>query len=172
ELLRDLVREEWGFEGLVMTDWFGVADTTESIAAGLDLEMPGPGRAYGPALAAAVTKGEVDEAAVDAAVHRLLATFDRVGALNETGAVALEPPSSGDVALMRRAAADATVLLHNDGVLPLDAASLRHVAVIGPNAQAACIMGGGSAEVTPYPVQSPLDALRAALGSDVTVTYA
>jgi beta-glucosidase len=57
DLLRDLVRADWGFEGLVMTDWFGVADTVDSIAAGLDLEMPGPGRAYGPALAAAVTSG-------------------------------------------------------------------------------------------------------------------
>jgi beta-glucosidase len=63
------------------------------------------------------------------------------------------------------------VLLHNDGTLPLDVASLRTVAVIGPNAQAPCIMGGGSAEVTPYPVQSPLDALRDALGDAVTVTY-
>jgi beta-glucosidase len=155
-----------------MTDWFGVADTAASIEAGLDLEMPGPGRAYGPALAAALTSGSVAEADVDAAVHRLLETFDRVGALDDTADIALEPPSSGDVALMRRAAADAMVLLHNDGTLPLDVGSLRHVAVIGPNAQAACIMGGGSAEVTPYPAQSPLDALRSALGADVTVTYA
>ena len=172
DLLHDLVRGEWGFEGLVMTDWFGVADTVDSIAAGLDLEMPGPGRAYGPALTAAVTKGEVDAADVDAAVRRLLTTLDRVGALTDTGDVALEPPTSDDVALMRRAAADAMVLLHNDGTLPLDVASLRHVAVVGPNAQAASIMGGGSAEVTPYPVQSPLDALRDALGADVTVAYA
>ena len=73
---------------------------------------------------------------------------------------------------MRDAAAAAMVLLHNDGTLPLDPSALRHVAVVGPNAQAACIMGGGSAEVTPYPTQSPLDALRDALGADVMVTYA
>src|SRR5262245_20588109 len=77
DLLRDLVRDEWGFEGLVMTDWFGIAASVDSIAAGLDLEMPGPGRAYGPALAAAVTKGDADEADVDAAVRRLLGTFER-----------------------------------------------------------------------------------------------
>jgi beta-glucosidase len=172
DLLRDLVRGEWGFEGLVMTDWFGVADMVDSIAAGLDLEMPGPGRAYGPALAAAVTKGDVDEADVDAAVRRLLTTFDRVGALDDDADdVPFAPPTADDLALMRRAASDAMVLLHNDGTLPLDVASLRHVAVIGPNAQAACIMGGGSAEVTPYPVQSPLDALRKELADDVTVTY-
>src|SRR5262245_31838860 len=99
DLLRDLVRGEWGFEGLVMTDWFGVADPVESIAAGLDLEMPGPGRAYGPALAASVTKGEVDEAEVDAAVRRLLATFDRVGALTDTEDVPLGPPTNDDLAL-------------------------------------------------------------------------
>ena len=172
DLLRDLVRTEWGFEGLVMTDWFGVADTVDSITAGLDLEMPGPGRAYGPALAAAVTKGDVDETDVDAAVHRLLTTFDRVGALSATEEVPFEPPTADDGALMRRAAAAAMVLLHNDGTLPLDRTALGHVAVVGPNAQAACIMGGGSAEVTPYPSRSPLDALRDALGADVTVTYA
>ena len=170
DLLRDLVRAEWGFEGLVMTDWFGIADTIESIAAGLDLEMPGPGRAYGTALAAAVTDGSVKEVEVDAAVRRLLSTFDRVGALDDAPDVPFEPPTDDDIALMRRAAADAMVLLHNDGALPLDVASLRRVAVIGPNAQAPCIMGGGSAEVTPYPVQSPLDALRDALGDAVTVT--
>jgi beta-glucosidase len=172
DLLRDVVRDEWGFEGIVMTDWFGVAETAASIAAGLDLEMPGPGRAYGPALAAAVTSGTVSEADVDAAVLRLLTTLDRVDALTDTQEVALEPPTGDEVALMRRAAADAMVLLHNDGTLPLDVTSLYHVAVIGPNAQAACMMGGGSAEVTPYPARSPLDALREALGASTKVSYA
>ncbi|MFA5884819.1 MAG: glycoside hydrolase family 3 C-terminal domain-containing protein [Acidimicrobiia bacterium] len=172
ELLRDVVRGEWGFDGLVMTDWFAFVDTAVSIAAGLDLEMPGPGRAYGPALVAAVADGSVAESDVDAAVRRLLGTFDRVGALADATTSSPTAPGADVVALVRRAAADAMVLLHNDGTLPLDRSSLRSVAVIGPNADATCIMGGGSAEVTPWAVLTPLEALRTALGPDLDVRYA
>src|SRR5580658_11331196 len=80
--LLDILRDEWGFEGLVMTDWFGVAETSMSLAAGLDLEMPGPGRALGPTVVAAVRAGEVAEADLDAAILRLLSGLDRIGVLD------------------------------------------------------------------------------------------
>ncbi len=82
-LLRDLLRGEWGFDGFVLSDWFAFAGTESAIAAGLDLEMPGPGRAYGPALEAAVRERRVAEALVDAALARLLGVFDRIGALDD-----------------------------------------------------------------------------------------
>lgn len=172
ELLDGILRSEWGFEGFVVTDWFGVTGTTASVAAGVDLEMPGPARAFGPALAAAVRAGEVDEARVDAQVTRLLTVLDRIGALDDEGPgdeTAVDRPEHRRVA--RRAATESMVLLANDELLPLDRAALGTVAVIGPNADRARIMGGGSASLRPHYLVSPLAALRAALGDGVTVVH-
>lgn len=170
-LLRDLLRGEWGFEGFVVTDWFAFADTAKAITAGLDLEMPGQARAYGPALAEAVRRGEVDEVLVDAAVHRLLTTFDRVGALDDEPAA----PRSEDLpehrAVAREASRASMVLLRNDGVLPLAAGALRKVAVLGPNAGRAVIMGGGSSSMQVAELRSPLEALRDRLGAGVTIVH-
>ncbi len=170
-LLDDVLRSEWGFEGFVISDWFGFADTAAAIDAGLDLEMPGPGRAYGPALADAVRGGEVDVADVDAAVARLLGVFDRIGALDDAPAAprSLDLPEHRAVA--REAAVAATVLLRNDDVLPLDATTIRRVAVIGPNAGRAVIMGGGSASLSVPTPRSPLDALRDRMGDGVEVVH-
>ena len=171
-LLADVLRGEWGFEGFVISDWFARGSTAGSARAGLDLEMPGPGRIYGDALAKGLRNGEVDESHVDAAVTRLLGVFDRVGALDE------EPgtPRSVDLpehrALAARAACEAMVLLKNDGhVLPFDASAIRTLAVIGPNAERARIMGGGSASLTPHHRMPPLDALRARLGDAVEIVH-
>jgi beta-glucosidase len=171
EFLLGILRDEWGFEGLVMTDWFAVTDTKVSLAAGLDLEMPGPARGLGATVAEAVTKGEVDEADLDAAVSRLLGGLDRIGAL-EGPAPAPDPkaPTVADIALLRRAASEATVLLSNDGVLPLGSSS-AHIALLGAPALTPTIMGGGSAQVTPHRVETVVDALVQALGPDRTLAY-
>jgi beta-glucosidase len=171
ELLLDILRDEWGFAGLAMTDWFGPADA-ESAAWGLDLEMPGPGRVFGDRLADAVSDGGVNVAGIDAAVRRQLETWNRIGALDgPTAACNPAEPSSEDLDLMRVTAAEAVVLLHNDGVLPLDVPTLRRVAVIGPNAHASRIMGGGSSQVIAHPHLTPLEALRRALPPEVDVIY-
>ena len=161
-LLAGILRGEWGFEGFVVSDWFGLASTTASPRAGLDLEMPGPARVYGPALAEAVRAGEVDEALVDAQAGRLLGALDRVGALDDDPGAeerSVDLPEHRELA--REAAADSLVLLRNeDGVLPLGAGALRSVAVIGPNADRAQIMGGGSAKLRAHYSVTPLEALR------------
>jgi beta-glucosidase len=172
ELLAGILRDEWGFEGFVVTDWFGVTGTAASAAAGVDLEMPGPGRAFGSALADAVRAGEVDEADLDAQVTRLLTVFDRIGAIDDDGPgdeVADDRPEHRAVA--RRAATESMVLLANDGLLPFDRRALRTVAVIGPNADRAQIMGGGSASLRAHYLVSPLEALRSALGDGVEVVH-
>lgn len=172
DLLGGVLRDEWGFEGFVVTDWYGVTTTDVSPGAGVDLEMPGPGRAYGPALADAVASGTVDEAQLDAQVTRLLSVFERVGALDDTGdeePAAVDEPA--DRALAAEAAAAGTVLLTNDGTLPLDRTALRRVAVVGPNADRVVVMGGGSAQVEPAHLTSPLTALRDHLGGDVEVVH-
>ena len=176
-MLTDLLRHEWGFDGLVMTDWFATLDTDVSPGAGLDLEMPGPGRGYGDALVTAVRAGRLAETDLDRAVRALLGVYDRIGALSEpTAPKRPQPQTSADVELLRHASARSMVLLRNDGVLPLrldDIDGRRPVvAVIGPRAARPSIVGGGSAELTTYPVTSPLDALTALIGDRADVVYA
>jgi beta-glucosidase len=169
--LFDILRGEWGFDGFVLSDWYA-ATSTESARAGLDLEMPGPARAMGSALADAVRAGDLDESVLDAQVRRLLTTFARIGAFGEVSedlATSVDAPE--DRALAREAAAGATVLLQNDGALPVDPATVARVAVIGPNADRAVMMGGGSASVTPAYRMTPLDALRERFGARVEVVY-
>jgi beta-glucosidase len=172
ELLVDILRGEWGFEGLVMTDWFAVVDTRTSLGAGLDLEMPGPGRSLGATTLRAVQDGTVDEADLDAAVRRLLGGLDRIGAL-DAPVPTVEPRATPpeDRQLLRAAAAEAMVLLHNDGLLPIDPGAVRRVAVIGAPAVSPCVVGGGSAGVVLHPMISPLQALTTALGDEAEVVY-
>ena len=170
-LLRDILRGEWGFDGFVISDWFAAADTHAAITAGLDLEMPGPGRAYGPALAGAVRGGAVDESLVDAAATRLLSVLDRIGALDDEPTAPVSDEQPEHLAVAREAAAAGMVLLRNDDVLPLDLGGVRRVAVIGPNADRAVIMGGGSAQLSVAQLRTPLEALRDRLGDGVQVDH-
>jgi beta-glucosidase len=164
-LLDGILRGEWGFEGFVVSDWFGLASTVASPRAGLDLEMPGPGRVYGPALASAVRSGEVPETLLDACVRRLLGVLERCGALDDDPAVeerSIDLPEHRTLA--REAAADSFVLLRNEGgMLPLAGSSLASLAVLGPNADRAQVMGGGSAKLRAHYSVTPLEALRARL---------
>ena len=172
ELLIGVLRDEWGFNGLVMTDWFAVTDTVSSLGSGLDLEMPGPSRALGPAVVAAIDEGVVDARDLDEAVRRLLTGFDAVGALDEPPPpVDPRPPTAADRAVLRDAAASAIVLLANDGVLPIEAGTVQRVAILGPRAAEPCIIGGGSARVIPHQVVSPLETVIDALGAGVQVTH-
>ena len=172
DLLVELVRGEWGFEGLVMTDWFAVADTSLSLGAGLDLEMPGPGRALGSTVVTAVNDGRVKEDDLDVAVRRLLSSYDRIGALVAAAPdVAPVPPGPEDLELLRRSSAESIVLLRNDGTLPLEPSSLRRVAIVGQHAVSPCVMGGGSAGVATPPLTTPLESVSALLGDASEVVY-
>lgn len=172
-LVTDVLRRQWGFEGFVLTDWYAVASTLGSSAAGVDLEMPGPGRAYGEALADAVRQGTVAENTLDEQVERILSVYARLGVLDDPPDQAPPPrlPAQQRAEVARRAATDSIVLLTNDGVLPL-APDVRRMVMVGPNADRAVIMGGGSASVEPDHRTTPLDALRSKLGEAVTISYA
>jgi beta-glucosidase len=176
ELLQNILRDEWGFEGFVVTDWFAGFTTEGAAHAGLDLEMPAPPRGYGKFLAEAVKDGRVDEADLDRAVRTLLATFDRLGALDDQpqAPAAIDLPEHRQLA--RRAAISSMVLLRNEKVndqplLPLNTTGLKSVAVIGPNAERTRIMGGGSAEVLPHHRTAIIDVLRERLGAKVSVRH-
>ncbi len=189
-LIGGVLRDEWGWDGVLMSDWQATHDTVAGATAGLDLEMPGPPIHFGPPLAAAVRRGEVGEATLNAMARRVLTLAARVGALpdDEAGGTAgvsasavnhppLDPSrpillsDAQAAALVRQAAADSFVLLTNDGTLPLATGSLRRVAVVGPNAARPCIQGGGAAHITaPYAV-SPLEGLRAAFPEAVEIVH-
>ncbi len=168
ELLETPLNSEWGFDGVVVSDWTAVR-SVESAKHSQDLAMPGPVGAWGDALVGAVRSGAVPEEAIDRKVLRLLALAARVGALEGFEKPA-EVPEVDTVAFARSAAAEGSVLLRNADELPWDAATLQRVAVIGHNARDARTQGGGSATVVPSSVVSPLDGLRAAL-PEVEVTY-
>ncbi|WP_214411171.1 glycoside hydrolase family 3 C-terminal domain-containing protein [Sphaerisporangium fuscum] len=238
-LLATPLKDEWGFDGVVVSDWGAVRSTAAAGRAAQDLAMPGPDGPWGRALAAAVRAGQVPEAAVDDKVRRLLLLAARVGALDlpaddswppvahcpalgtspssprgpapgsEAGAGRDEgaEPADGEAragrggrpeaaegadgeagrdegaeaargeeaarTLLRRAVAASAVLLRNEGgLLPLDPARPRRVAVLGPGAATPRVQGGGSAGVYPRRTVSPLDGVREALPATVEVVHA
>ncbi|NML49287.1 glycosyl hydrolase [Streptomyces sp. R302] len=161
-LVNEVLRGEWGFDGFNVSDWMAARSTTGDITGGLDVAMPGPATVYGEHLAAAVRAGEVDESAVDTAVRNVLRLAARVGALDGAPAAVAEPPApvDGD-ALAREIARRGFVLVRNEnGALPLKPGT---VALSGVAARDARVLGGGSAQVFPEHVVSPLDGLTAAL---------
>lgn len=160
-LLTDVLREEWGFDGVVMSDWGAVHDTLPTLKAGLDLEMPGPGKWFAPGLITdAVQHWQLDEAQLDEACRRVLRFILRCRQSRSAGRV----NTPGHQRLARQLAEEAITLLKNDrALLPLRAGKLEKVAVIGPNAANTVHGGGGSSKVTPPYVVSVLDGLRARL---------
>ncbi len=175
-LLTSLLRDEWGFDGLVMSDWGATHHATKPIVAGMDLEMPGPPLALGAKLRAAFDHGEISEEAIDARVQRVLELARRAGrTIPMADAIAggrvddEEPEQSVDLpaeqALARRLAADSMVLLRNESsTLPLD--DVTTVALIGPNADPGVIQGGGSAQLPAHHITSPRAGLQEAFGDD------
>ena len=175
-LQRDVLKAEWGFDGVVMSDWYAGRSLAAADDGLLDLVMPGPTGPWGDALVAAVRSGTIPESAVDDHVRRILRLAARVGALDGIPAAVPTalPSTDEDIrAELRSTAAAGFVLARNAGsLLPLAADTVGKVAVLGPNAAVARTLGGGSATVFPAHVVSPLDGLRAALGDEVEVVHA
>lgn len=166
-LLWDVLKGEWSWPGVVVSDWYATHDTVAAGNGGLDLQMPGPATHFGPPLAEAVRAGDVPADEVEDKVRRILRLHARTGKLDdpaETPETSIDTPERR--ALARRAASAAAVLLTNDTVLPLTADPGR-VVVIGPNATPGRIQGGGSSEVAAHHQIAPLDGIRARAGSEV-----
>lgn len=171
-LIDEVLRAEFGFDGLVVSDWYGTY-SADAVTGGLDLEMPGPARWMAPEhVEQALARGAVTEADLDRKVVHLLRLIERTGGPQRGVAEHHGLAERDDYrALARRVAAEATVLLTNDGVLPLSA-DVRTVAVLGDAADRPLFQGGGSSSVSPHRVVSLLDGLRAALGDQVEITWA
>ncbi|MEU0468995.1 glycoside hydrolase family 3 C-terminal domain-containing protein [Amycolatopsis sp. NPDC006131] len=152
-LLTEVLREEWGFEGLAVSDWGAVADRVAAVAAGLDLAMPGPDDAGDQALAEAVADGRLDPAALRAAADRVRALVERAAEREPA-----EFDADAHHVLAREIAARAIVLLKNDGgLLPLSQG--QSLAVIGEFARTPRYQGGGSSHITPTRLDDALTAL-------------
>lgn len=192
-LVNGVLRGEWGFDGINVSDWSAARDTVRAVRGGLDIAMPGPDTVYGEALARAVREGRVEEATVDSAVRNVLRLAARLGILEGAAPVVAAPPADVDGrALAREIARRSFVLVRNEPAgstegtkgtrgtgttgtagsgpaLPLRPGTT--VALLGAAARDARVLGGGSATVFPDRIVSPLDGLTAAL-PEGSVTYA
>jgi beta-glucosidase len=169
ELLTDILRTAWGFQGFVVSDFNSCHNTVNCALNGMEFELPSA-KFFGPALKAAVEAGQVSLARLDEQVHRILATMIRLGIVDRPQTVT-PIDATKDGAVSRDIAQQAAVLLKNQGILPLDATMVRSVAVIGPYAGAAHTGGGGSSHVLPLYTVSPVDGIRSRVGPGVAVTY-
>jgi beta-glucosidase len=173
-LLTEILRSEWGYDGIVMSDWFGSRSTEPTVNAGLDLEMPGPTRDRGDKLIAAVEAGKVKPERIRESALNVLRLMERTGALADHRPhheFADDRPEHR--ALIRRAGAEGAVLLKNEGnLLPLSKSGAGKIAVIGPNAKVAQIMGGGSAQLNAHYRISPWQGLASALSGEDRLLYA
>jgi beta-glucosidase len=169
-LLTEVLREEWGFEGVVVSDWGAVHDRVAALRGGLDLEMPPNLGVSDAAIVEAVRNGSLDESILDEAVSRMLRLVDRSQpALAEGAEFNLDDHHS----LARRAAHESAVLLKNDGrVLPLQPQEGSTVAMIGEFARTPRFQGAGSSQVNPTKVDVALDELQSALGGRAEVRFA
>lgn len=170
ELLSTILREQFGFRGWVMSDYGANHSTAASANAGLDQEQPAAGH-WGEQLAEAVRDGRVAPAVLDAMVRHILTPLVGLGQLDQRPSVTSLPLETHH-ALALQVAEEGTVLLHNNGLLPLDAAALKSIAIIGPDVDAASAQGGGSSLVKPISQVSPLEAIRGRLGADVRADWA
>ena len=172
-LLLDILKKEWGFDGLLMSDWMGTY-SPNAAAGGMDLEMPGPARWMGKSVIEDVRSGKLTEEFIDDKVRRVLRTLFRVGAFDHPE---LKVEQSIDRpehrALIRQAGGEAIVLLKNAGLLPIDLSKVKSIAVVGSNAVRPPLLGGGSASVTPHYAVAPLTAIRQRLQAhpDVKVEF-
>ena len=173
-LLTEVARDDWGFDGLLMSDWFATYDGVAAVNAGQDLEMPGPAFMNRKTLMPAIESGRVSVATIDEHVRRILRTAARFGWLDRDQTETLIPRfnQTGRQAALQ-AAREGIVLLKNEGaLLPLDRKKLKSVLVVGPDAYPAVPVGGGSARVEPFAAVSFMEGISNALApSSVNFYY-
>jgi beta-glucosidase len=170
-LLQGLLREEWGYEGAIVSDFEGVYSTVPSVLAGVALELPGPARFRGEKLLQAFQDGQVPESQIDALVSDVITLASKVGMEDENLVEKDTERTETTTALLREIAVEGIVLLKNkDNILPIPPARRPKIAVFGSPAATPIIHGGGSASLTPVYVSTPLEALEQKYGKE-NITY-
>ena len=173
ELLVDILKNEWGFDGYVVSDWGAALETSENANGGLDLEMPGPGNTWGEKLLSAISDGLVEEEIINDKVTRIL----KVGEFSGRFKSPKNKPEKSNIRqshnqLLRNVACEGMVLLKNENVLPFDENKIKKLAIIGPNAKNSQIIGGGSASLKPHYQIHPYDALKERFSDNFSISYA
>ena len=172
KLLQHVLRDEWGWKGAIMSDWFGTYGTSEPINAGLDLEMPGPTRWRGGLLAHLVSARRVPMHILDERVRAMLHIVNecaKSGVKEGQKEGKLDTPETA--ALLRKLAGESIVLFKNEGdVLPLK--KDKSVLLIGPNAKTSVFCGGGSSAMAPYYAVSPWDGVRSKVQDPSKMSHA
>ena len=169
----DIAKKDWGFNGIMMSDWTSTYDVVGIANGGLDLEMPSGEYFNRARLLPEIKSGKVSESTIDDKVRRILRTAVRFGWLDRDqtdASISLLNPEGDRAAL--EAARAGMVLLKNEGnILPLDKSRIKSIAVIGPDAYPAQVGGGGSAEAKPFMAVSYLQGLASYVGTGVTLSY-
>ena len=172
-LISNIMKNDWGFDGFVMSDWGSTYNGVADANAGLDLEMPAGTHMSVDTLLPAIKKGLVSEKTIDDKVRRILREYQRFGLLNnhDSSQVMLDSVAVRKTAIDE--ARDGIVLLKNENqFLPLDTSKIKSIALIGPNAWPAVTGGGGSSYVQPLHPLSLLDATKRIAGNNIRVEYA
>ncbi|KXA99677.1 glycosyl hydrolase family 3 [candidate division MSBL1 archaeon SCGC-AAA259O05] len=171
-LLTEVLRDEWDFEGLVVSDWGAVNDRLKGLEAGLDLEMPGPSEANDRKIIEAVRSGRIEESVLDRAVERILRlVFKATNCAQEELEGGVDAQAHHELA--KKVASESIVLLKNqNGLLPLDENNLSSLAVVGRMAKEPSLEGGGSSEVELSKVDTPLEEIKKTVDDKIQVSYA
>ena len=168
-LLINILKNEWGFDGYVVSDWGAATETIENAIGGLDLEMPGPAKTWGENLLKAVNEQKISIEMIDDKVKRILnvlnfsKTYENLDNQSE-GVV----NSSSQRQLLKRAAQEGMVLLKNENILPMKK-DISSIGIIGPNGTKAQIIGGGSATLVPYYESHPIEAFKSSLNDNTLI---
>jgi beta-glucosidase len=158
-LLVDILKDEWSYEGFVVSDWGAVHDRVASLNGGVDLEMPGPRERRVKSVIEAVHSGALSEVVLDESVRRILGIVFKAAETSKGGSFDI----AAHHALARRIAAEGIVLLKNNGILPLK--NQKHIAVVGRAAKEAYFQGGGSSHINPTQVDIPINELQKLAGN-------
>ena len=170
-LLTTVLRQQWGFPGMVISDWGGVHSTVDAVTAGMNVEMPGS-RFMGQALLDSVKAGKVSEAVIDQRVREILRVRLTVKPVAKETANSLPVGNPEEMATALEVARRSIVLLKNEALLPIDLKRVKRIAVIGENAVTKMALGGVGAGVKTRCEITPLEGLQTLFGNSVSITYA
>ena len=169
-LLTTILRQQWGFPGMVISDWGGVHSTVDAVTAGMNVEMPGS-RFMGQALLDSVKAGKVSEAVINQRVREILRIRLTVTPIAKDIANSKPVGNVEEMTTALEVARRSIVLLKNEQLLPIDTKHIRHIAVIGENAMMKMALGGVGAGVKTRCEITPLEGLQAILGNQTKITY-
>jgi beta-glucosidase len=171
-LLINILKNEWGFDGYVVSDWGAARETVKNAIGGLDLEMPGPARSWGANLINAVNENDVSEESINNKVERIINVASFCKRFENP---ARKPESENDSKaqrnLLKEAAQEGMVLLKNEDILPIQK-NIKSIGIIGPNAEKAQIIGGGSATLVPYYESHPVRSFQENFSKETLVKSA